>query len=280
MSPQRIIVPVIALIALGCLALMTIGPAAESFRFIAVGLIFGTLFGQSTLAAAWSALGPLPLIWRLPLSLLWIAALVSAFFVNVVRHSAAAEFIIVLAASLLGQWLIVQTILWGLAVAYGWRLHFQAAADYRGSAPQPRDRQFGIRQLMIVTAIIGVLLGTGRIILTNLPPDMDFARGEAPVVIFLGVSAILITLPLLVAAFLPKWAVGSCAVLLVIIGAATVWQFPLLALVDPAVPKDVAYLLFAINFSAAAWILAFVAAARLCGYGTTRRLTKHPTHGG
>lgn len=253
---------------------MLISPNGDDLGFIPAGLIFGTLFGQTTLAAAWCALGPLPLAWRMPLSLLWIAALVGSFFVNVLRHPGPAEFIYLLAASLLGQWLIVQAILWGLAIAYGWRLHFQLAADDTGGTPRQRDRQFGIRQLMIVTAIIGVLLGTGRIILTNLPPDMHFPGQEVGVVIFLAVSAILITLPLLVAAFLPRVAVVSCVVLLVVIGVATAWQFPLLALVDPTVPKEVAYLLFALNFFAAAWILAFVAAARLCGYETTRRLTR------
>src|SRR5688572_15227013 len=51
--------------------------------YVLIGYLIGTLFGQATLASAWMALGPLPLLWRLPLSLSWVAALAIAFIVNV-----------------------------------------------------------------------------------------------------------------------------------------------------------------------------------------------------
>src|SRR3954468_17813278 len=77
---------------------------------IHIGFIVGTMFGQTTLASAWTALGPLPLLWRLPLSLCWIAILLIALLVNLAVHSNPndIEILLVLGACLTGQWLLVQ----------------------------------------------------------------------------------------------------------------------------------------------------------------------------
>jgi hypothetical protein len=265
-SPKRIVIPVTGLIALGCLLLAVVRPEPGEGEFVVIGLIFGTLFGHTTLAAAWCALGPLPLVWRLPLSLLWLAALVASFVAQ--NPPGPTEMFVVLAAAMLGQWLIVQAGLWVLAIAYGWRLRFQAGPD--SSAPPQRERQFGIRQLMIVTAIVGVLLGTGRIILTNLPAEWNVPGRDVAVIVFLGVAAILVTLPLVVAALLPKRSVPACVVVLIVIGVATIWEFPLLARVDPSAPAEVGYLLCWINAFTAAWILSFTLSVRLCGYSPAR----------
>jgi hypothetical protein len=92
-------------------------------EYVVIGYLIGTLFGQATLAAAWTALGPGPLLWRLPLSLAWIGALSVGFMVNIAQHGGPDGFIaLVIAICLLAQWAIVQVPLWGLAIGYGLRL--------------------------------------------------------------------------------------------------------------------------------------------------------------
>jgi hypothetical protein len=268
-SPKRAIFPVSVLIVLGCLlvAFVDLGLNAS---MVWSGLIYGSMFGQTTLAGAWCALGPGRLIWRVPLSLVWVAALVFAFVFNLgmLVRIVFSDFVFVLAGGLLAQWLIVAVTLWALAIVYGWRIQFQPGETFLA---QPHGRrQFGIRQLMILTASVGVLLGTGRMVISSFPAILEVSPRDVQIVVFLAIAAILITLPLLVSTLMPKWVVVSCVALLGVIGLATIWEFPLLKFVDPNMPDEVAYLLFSTNYVTAAWILAFALTMWLCGYGTTR----------
>jgi hypothetical protein len=128
---------------------------------------------------------------------------------------------------------------------------------------------------MIVTAIIAVLLGIGRMAVLNLPSDLNIGP-DGPVLVFLGVTAILMTVPLIVGALLPRWAIAASAILLVIIGVATAWEFPLLVRVQSGAPPEVAWLFFVINYVAAGWILIFALAARICGYSVARSSVSKP----
>ena len=53
-------------------------PNPKPLEYLTIGYFVGTLFGHATLAATWTAFGPLPLVWRLPLSIGWVAALVGS----------------------------------------------------------------------------------------------------------------------------------------------------------------------------------------------------------
>jgi hypothetical protein len=159
-------------------------------EYVSIGFFFGAFFGQTTLAAAWAALGPGPLRWRIPLSLVWVAMLPVAIAINVAIHGGPDGAAFVIAGCLFGQWLLVQLPLWALAIGYGLRLRH---VDEGEETQDRRELQLGIRHLMVITTVVGVILGVGRISMNWLgaPFRLD---PEAPIFIFLAVAAIALTL--------------------------------------------------------------------------------------
>ena len=243
-----------------------------------IATIFGTLFGQVTLAAAWTALGPLPLLWRLPLSLAWIAALAIAFMLHVMLHLVGPpvqQIALVVAACLAGQWLLVQASMWCLAEACDLRLRYRSDAP-----PTGRDRQFGIRQVMILTAIVALVLGAGRWLVAETAdalarPDWSGIAGVA----FLALAGIFMTLPLLLAALLPRLAAVAVAAVLLLMAAGTWFEMQLILIVRGPGGGLNLWLLAWINGVQAAWILAVVGILRLCGYSIQQPRSNSPPAG-
>jgi hypothetical protein len=270
MHPSRVIVVrlLVGGLLLSWLMLILVWPLGPGWlEHVLVGYLIGTIFGQATVASAWTALGPLPLAQRLPLSLGWNAALVIAFSINPAANGPGGKLalFLIVAASIAAQWLIIQIPLWGLAIAYGLRLRHEE------DPPEAQTRrQFGIRQLMIVTAIVAVLLGVGRaVFLASLPYLREAAFDGAAVFGVLMVAGIIMTLPLLLAALLPghnAWA--ASAVVLALIAAGTWYELPLLQLVPtgPGGGPNEWHLAF-INAFQAAWVLGIAGVMRWLGYG-------------
>lgn len=189
------------------------GPAST----IGIGYLLGSLFAHTTMAAAWCAFGPAKLVWRLPFSLLWVAALVGVIQLSFAlrRESHVAMMISV---SLLAQFVLLQIPLWGLAL--GLRLHLR---HYLNTAGEKKQLQFGIVHLMVVTAISAVLLGIGRLCLGLIPWNRDIA-----IFVFLAAAAVVFTLPLLLAALMNRWALLAIPALLAVIALATYWELSLM----------------------------------------------------
>src|SRR6187200_2639701 len=102
------------------IALVTHPGPKSAIADLSIPLVLGTMFGHATLAAAWTTLGPLPLIRRLPLSFLWLAAVVLAFGFNLVREGNSQGFpvLLVYGSCLLLQWILVQLPLWLIGTRY------------------------------------------------------------------------------------------------------------------------------------------------------------------
>jgi hypothetical protein len=173
MSPRdRVFLWTAPVIAVQWLLLVVLDPDAGSglLETLSIGFFLGTMLGQTTLAAAWAPLGPGPLVWRLPLSLIWLALLALGLTLNLALHRGPpGDFVILMGLCLLGQWVLLQFPLWGLALGYG--IHLRHADDALES--DRRQRQFGIRQLIIVTAIVGVTLGLGRMLVARFATQID-----------------------------------------------------------------------------------------------------------
>jgi hypothetical protein len=250
------------MVALG-LPAIAFAPPSSNF---AMGMVLGTLFGQTTLASAWTAFGPGPLTWRLPLSLAWVGLLMVAFTVNVAMDigipSGLVETVVVMGCCVLVQWFLVQMPLWGLAMWSGLRLrHFDE------SAPAARDEQLGIRQFMILTAFVAAVFGIGRVVVSRMGDSFQPGHGIA-IFVFLSVAGIVITLPLLIASLLPKFAVPATVLVFALIAVATAFELPLATAssVDiNAEPED----FISINLATSAWIVAVAVAVRLNGYCLT-----------
>jgi hypothetical protein len=232
---------------------------------VSIGFFIGSLFGQATLAAAWTALGPGPIRWRIPLSLVWVAMLPVAIAINLGLNGGPDDAAIIIGACLFGQWLVVQLPLWALAFGSGLRLrHVDDVDPMRGR----RERQFGIRHLMFFTAVVAVIFGAGRILIGWLGASY-FADDAAMIFIFLAAAAVILTLPLLLAGLLPRRAIPAALLVLILIGLATVWEVTLLRTVfGAATPGPDMWHFVWINCFTAATILVCVLLLRWNGYST------------
>ena len=207
------------------IALIPIGPGRGPPNAILIGFSLGTIFGQTTLAATWTAFGPLSLVRRLPLSLAWMGLLGIAIAINIGLQGRPSDAPFVIGACLLGQWLLLQLPLAGLSIGFGLRLRH---ADSVAHGFDPRELQFGIRQLIIVTAVVGIVLGVGRAVVTQWSRLYTFSDREAPIFIFLGAASVVLTFPLILAMLMRHLTFRAVALVLVLIGLATAWEFPLL----------------------------------------------------
>jgi hypothetical protein len=233
---------------------------------IFLGFLFGTLFAHTTLAAAWTAFGPGPLIWRLPCSLIWVALLAVALAINISLHRGPSiEAVVVIGLCLLVQWTLLQFPLWGLVIVFG--LHLRHMDEAR-SGFDPRERQFGIRQLIIVTTIVGAALGLGRLVVTRFGQPLSLSSRDAPIFFFLGVAAVALTLPLILAVLMRRLTLLGTLLVLVLIGVMTAWELPLLrALHSGPGPQTEDFI--AINAFTALIVLMVLAAVRMSGYSLT-----------
>jgi hypothetical protein len=163
------LVQVIALLPIGLLDPMKFPEIGWFQRSHAIAVVLGCGFAQASLAATWMALGPLSWRFRAPCSAVWalLAALLLAL--NIVVNSRGGDEGIILGASFVGVWLLVQAPLWIARCIYGLRLE-----SWADSSPFAivGEHQFGIRQLLIVTAAVAVALGFGRLMI------LGFGEGE------------------------------------------------------------------------------------------------------
>lgn len=134
------------IVAIGLVLLAMTGPFGPE---VARGLFWGVMCGQTTAAAAWCALGPARLAWRLPASLVWIAVLAAIDAFTRRHYLATANHGIAVVMEVLGQWLLIQIVLLVSVSALGVQLRHR---DDDGEI-DPRMRQFGIRQLLVATTI-------------------------------------------------------------------------------------------------------------------------------
>jgi hypothetical protein len=272
-TPARPLAPLAALAALwgaSWLLLALLDPIiVRPFQALAIGLLVGMMFAQATLAAGWTAFGPLPLAWRLPLALVWLASVTLAFTLNMLLHHGGDVFgVLAWVGMLLGQWLLAQIPLW---VLRHWkRLHVCHQAEMATGRPAS-DQQFGIRQLMILTAVIATLLGGGRAIILSLELewlDRTSMSDEVPLLIFMPLCNVLLALPLLMGPLLPRRPVWGCVVGLGFVCLVTAFEVPVALALSPHPPsrwEDV-IVFCSMNYFHAAWATATLFLLRLAGY--------------
>jgi hypothetical protein len=237
-----------------------------------VGLLLGTAFGQAALAAAWCPFGPLGLAQRIPLALAWLAVLPLALAINIAgdgQQSSDAFNVFLFGGVLLVHFLVIQAFFWLLLGFYGFQL---TTADSQISL-ETGDRQFGILQVLIFTAIVAVLLATARIAarhLTWVGERADWLEGVLPYGVIIICSSLL-AIPLIAAALSSRWpALAMCGA----IGWAmivTALEFPLFWAAAPGFAgRDDYGVLVCMNIVQAVWILGILAVLRFAGYRLLR----------
>jgi hypothetical protein len=151
---------IVALAVLGLLLLAFGDP--EPLPYPYDGMLFvsmhGTLMGHASLAAAWCALGPFSFARRLAISSGWLASIVLAFGCNhgLASHYHDLDFIFTTGLIVLAEWVTVFVPMWVIATLYGLHLTFYSGNETPGAR---NNDQLGIREAMIVTAAVAVVLG-------------------------------------------------------------------------------------------------------------------------
>jgi hypothetical protein len=234
------------------------GPPEE----LVVGYVLGTIYGQSLVAAAWVALGPGQLWARSLASLGWIVLQIVAVAIQTAAHRGPDDVLEILAISALVLWIAAQVPLWTFAWWFGCFL--RPVQEASPATDALRDHQFGIRQLMIVTAVVSVVLGLGRVAILNDWFQLE-SNHETATFAFLLLAAAVMMLPLIFAAFLRRHAVLAVLFVLLLIAGLTAAELPLHdSLVSRPGPN--AWHLIWINAFTTFWVLLFVVTARLCGW--------------
>jgi hypothetical protein len=231
------------------------------------------MFGQVSLAAAWCALGPYALIRRLPLSFAWIAAIVLSFGCNIARESNSdgLAVLLVYAAAFVGQWLLVQAPMWLLVTRYGLRI---VSADHQPTTREQSDQQFGIRQIMILTALVALVLGAGRFLLGGLKADQPFRDWKGVLLFgFLALTNAAIAFPLIAASLCRRNPLPAILGALLLVALATVAELSAVCWLWPSLtPSAHNYWIVAlINAFQCPWILTVLLLLRAAGFRLTSR---------
>ncbi len=244
-------------------------------RGVFVGVLLGCGFAEVSFAAAWAALGPFRAAIRIPSSLSWMLMICLLILYNVIagtngsRGHAAMEGL-VLAAGYVLLWFVVQLPLWLARVLCRIRLDVPAESAADGLA----EHQFGIRQLLIVTAVIAAALGVGRLLVEGINPESSFQQVADPDRVFLIivglflvsnslVSFVVVTGTLLARRWLLAQAIGVAAAAII-----TVIESSMILLVPQVLDGfwRAAILMATINATQFCWLAASLLLLRLAGY--------------
>ncbi len=165
----------------------------------AVGLVLGVLFAQITLLAVWTAWAPVTFFVRLTSGLLLTGGVALSLAALILRDSQEAEPAVMFGIILFSQWLLAQAPLWFLRATRGQRLVQAEAWDTGESAG---ELQFGVGQLLILTACVALLLGAARMISPGLADEFrnDWANNLKVLALFASFN-LLVPLPAIWAAF-------------------------------------------------------------------------------
>ena len=204
----KLIIALFGYLTLDCfvLVLFPIRPPGGHFF---VGLAIGSLLAFTILPALWSAFGPGSRIVRWPLACLTLVLVPLSLSLS--------------APSEMTSFLVCQTVIVVLLLLLVTLLRFLFGirilklGESATMKPHVAVKQYGIRDLMIITAVIAVLLSIGRMIMpfvSRLPTS-----NELPVWVFLAFSSCVICVPILFSlltlrnSFLPTLALLGLSIL-------------------------------------------------------------------
>jgi len=228
-------------------------------------LVHSTIFGQTSLVAAWCALGPFSLARRLAISSMWLAAIVVALGLNdsLVGRSDDVDVILTFGAVVLIHWALVATPLWLLATWQGLRFD----SEHRHDPVEHLDRQIGIREAMVVTAAVAVVLGAANFRSGGLGEvKMNWEVGRV-LGLLTGVS-VAVGLPLIVGMLYIRGWLRQVASVLLFVAAVTALELLLLPMAFSGARIDQSTCVFFsfFNLIQSLWIMVAISLLRLGGF--------------
>lgn len=237
----------------------------------AIGIVLGCLFAEVSVAATWIALGPLSIGVRFFGSLCWLALVIAAFLINISMQSPSTDrmmrVLLEFGGSVLAMWLLIQTPLWMARAIYRFRIE---PTDSQPTDGNSRRLQFGIRQLLIVTAAVAAVLALGRALLQWEHNGALAMRNVQQTLVTMTlivicnalVAFIVITGTLLLRSWLIAIVIGLCGA-----AAVTMLEWELLGAIEGLAPDRELAIIFALtNGIQFGWLLANIAILRWAGF--------------
>jgi hypothetical protein len=229
---------------------------------IVAGFALGTLFQQPILAGAWAALGSGTSSFRLMFSCAWTNAIGLACTLGILSQPGAEDWLM-LWATILVVWVLTLVLLGLVRMLMHVRL---LPAEFRQTGAN-RTGQFGLRQLCLLTAIVSVLLGLARWIVVS-GWFTQYLTESGPFMGFLFGSLLVLSLPCLLAAFLPTrrqllWGTLAGLVFAVVV---TVAELPLWWKLLGTTSWPEVFLMVMLNAFSLLWVAIFALIVRTSGY--------------
>jgi hypothetical protein len=242
------------------------------------GLLFGTFFGLNGLAGAWMALGFAQWTTRFWQSMALLALTVVGVLINGLLSqmpgSEIPAFAAVMGLIALGQYLLIATPLLLLFTRrrLGWR-HVQAWS----SDEQRADQQFGIGEMLIVTAGTGLLFGVLRLLVQSGPwtTESSLVRGLL-IMGYLAACNVFVTLPLFIAPLLRRFALAATILALASIVVITACEIIAFHAVERNSSNE-RVVFWAMNYGQAMWVLLALGTLRAGGYRLAAATSATPT---
>jgi len=267
--------------ALGALALLIVvamqpdllGRWSGWVAVAAPAVQYGTFFGLIALAAGWTVFSFARPKARIFHSLVLVAMSVLAMCLggllgNVARGELLA-FAGVIGLVAIAQWLMIAGLLWPLLATRNVRL---CNVQDLTSVERAKSQQYGIREMLIATAVAAVLLGAIRWFLSQpWPSSLDSSASRTLLVFgYLAACNTFVMLPLLVSPLLRRFAMVSTLLALAFVAVVSVCELTALRQqfgpVHAAHAINLGVVCWLMNFTQAGWVLAALITFRADGY--------------
>ncbi len=235
-------------------------------KYLLVAILFGSLFGQTTSASIWATLGTGYHWVRLILALGWFFLLLFGTTLLMARMNGPdGTMLIVVAGTMLLQSFLIQVPLWCWRSIAGLRL----VSRQEPAAGEAERVQFGIAHMMFFTAIVALILGMAQAMIRWLGADATHVGDGLPVFLYLGASAILVSLPIAVASLLDRHCLPALALATVFVVLVTGLAFPLMVAMGLQRSGPDFYDIISINLSVTTQVLAYSLGLRFFGHRLT-----------
>jgi hypothetical protein len=257
-----------ALIVGGCLApalLSTVG-GAPAWDAALVGLLYGTMYGQMSLAAAWFPLGPLSFRWRAILTAGLLAGIIVAVGISISGAMEGVAVVILLVGGMLFvQWVLTQLPFWSLVAFY----HVQVCRPPNAVEVNHPMREFGIRQVMILTAGCAAVLGMFWLLFPMRSWQISQVGLDGLLVVgFVAAVDSLIMFPLTISVLLERKASLATAMAIGFAALVAASEMPVMGSLPYALSET--GMLWWINVVRCAWVLGILLILRAGGYRLVR----------
>jgi hypothetical protein len=182
------------------------------------GFVLGMCFAQVVLLATWTALGPAKLLTRTISGFCGTMLIALALVAMISRIESNGEgwlFFVVI----LSQWIVIQIPLWFFRLVFTFRLCWPGEQVVTSTG---QDMQFGIGQLMVWTALVGITLGIGQLLIPDEIGRSGLRVESIALVTLLTVYNCLLAWPFIWSTLAPRrWAIWLVAASFCYVGLST-----------------------------------------------------------